>query len=129
MPSTRAADNDKQSRERIHDQSVRSSPDDIAQFLFELFGAKLVAHMANVKDDKRVHKWMNGEGMSTASEDRLRAAYQVAWRLLDDDSPETVRAWFIGMNPQLDYEAPADRIRSGHDREVMVAAEAFLNGA
>lgn len=111
-----------------HDDSVRSDPRDITAFLKELFGPKLVAHMAGVTDDKRVHKWVNGEGMNPQAEARLRAAYQIAWRLLDHDSAETVRAWFIGMNPQLDYEAPADAIRDDRHRQAMVAAEAFLAG-
>ncbi|HEX9765488.1 MAG TPA: hypothetical protein VGA36_01905 [Nitriliruptorales bacterium] len=114
---------------RAHDESVRSDPQEITVFLQELFGARLVAHMAGVGDFKRVHKWVKGEGMSAASESRLRAAYQIAWRLLKHDSPETVRAWFIGMNPQLDYEAPADAIRDDRHRQAMVAAEAFVDGA
>lgn len=120
---------DVEGQARAHDGSIRSEPDEIAAFLHELFGANLVAHMAGVSDVKRVHKWINGEGISARSEARLRAAYQIAWLLLDHDSPETVRAWFIGMNPQLDYEAPADAIREDRHREAMVAAEAFLEGA
>lgn len=112
-----------------HDGSVRAQPQEITGFLRELFGAKLVAHMAGIADDKRVHKWANGAPMSPTSESRLRAAYQVAWYLLEHDSAETLRAWFIGMNPQLDFEAPADAIRDDRPREVMVAAKAFVEGA
>lgn len=120
---------DKDHRTRAHDESVRSNPADITAFLLELFGESLVAHMAGVADKKRVHKWIAGEGISSTSESRLRSAYQVAWRLLDQDAAETVRAWFIGMNPQLEYEAPADLIRDDRHREVMVAVDAFLDGA
>lgn len=116
-------------RTRAHDGSVRAETNEITSFLRELFGPKLVAHMAGISDDKRVHKWVNGERMSTQSENRLRAAYQIAWLLLDHDSAETVRAWFIGMNPQLDYEAPATAIREDRHRLAMVAAEAFVAGA
>jgi hypothetical protein len=112
-----------------HHGSVRAHPQEITAFLLELFGARLVAHMAGISDDKRVHKWANGEAMSSSSEARLRAAYQVAWFLLEHDSAETVRAWFIGMNPQLDYEAPADALRDDRPRHVMVAAKAFIEGA
>lgn len=90
---------------------------------------KLVAYMAGVADEKRVHKWANGEGMSSQSEARLRAAYQIAWLLLDHDSSETVRNWFIGMNPQLEYEAPATAIREDRHQQAMIAAEAFVSGA
>ncbi|MDP8931880.1 MAG: XRE family transcriptional regulator [Actinomycetota bacterium] len=114
---------------RAHDDSIRAETDKITAFLQEIFGAKLVAHMAGVSDDKRVNKWIKGEGMSAQAEARLRAAHQIAWFLLAHDSPETVRAWFIGMNPQLDYEAPADAIRDDRHRHAMVAAEAFVEGA
>jgi hypothetical protein len=116
-------------RGRAHGGSVRAETREITAFMRELFGPKLVAHMAGVSDDKRVHKWANGEGMSAQAEARLRAAYQIAWLLLDYDNAETVRNWFIGMNPQLDYEAPATAIREDHFQQAMVAAEAFLAGA
>ena len=116
-------------KNRAHDGSVRTDTDQLADRLQELFGANLVAHMAGISDVKRVHRWSKGGGMNAQSERRLRAAYQVAWRLLEHDSAETVRAWFIGMNPQLEYEAPADAIRDDRAREVMVAAEAFIEGA
>lgn len=126
--TTRAGER-KDRRSHAHGGSVRSEPQEITGFLREVFGARLVAHMAGVSDEKRVHKWAKGEPMASRSETRLRAAYQIAWFLLEHDSAETVRAWFIGMNPQLDYEAPAEAIREDRHREVMVAAEAFVEGA
>ncbi|MDP8931627.1 MAG: XRE family transcriptional regulator [Actinomycetota bacterium] len=108
---------------------MRAQTHEITAFLQEIFGAKLVAHMAGVSDDKRVNKWIKGEGMGQQSEARLRAAYQIAWFLLAHDTAETVRAWFIGMNPQLDYVAPAEAIREDRHRHAMVAAEAFVEGA
>jgi hypothetical protein len=48
--------------------------------------------------------------------------------MLTVDSPHVARAWFIGMNPQLDDEAPADVIREGRLREALVAAQAFVSG-
>lgn len=113
---------------RAHDGSVRAKTHEITAFLQEIFGAKLVAYMAGVSDEKRVNKWIKGEGMNQQAEARLRAAHQIAWYLLDHDSAETVRAWFIGMNPQLDYVAPADALREDRYRHVMVAAEAFVEG-
>jgi hypothetical protein len=116
-------------RAGAHGGSLRSATQEVTTFLREIFGARLVAHMAGVDDEKRIHKWAKGESMTIRSEDRLRAAYQVAWFLHEHDSAETVRAWFIGMNPQLDYEAPAGAIRDDRHREAMVAAEAFVQGA
>ncbi len=42
--------------------------------------------------------------------------------------PHTVRAWFLGLNPQLDDHSPAQSIRDGDFRDVLVAARAFLAG-
>ena len=49
-------------------------------------------------------------------------------KLLAEESPHTVRAWFLGLNPQLDDESPAQSIREGDFRDVLVAAKAFLAG-
>jgi len=37
-----------------------------------------------------------------------------------------VCAWFLGLNPQLDDRSPAQSIREGDFRDVLVAAKAFL---
>jgi hypothetical protein len=58
----------------------------------------------------------------------LRCAYQTFQLLLAEESPHTVRAWFLGLNPQLDDQSPAQSIREGDFRDVLVAAKAFLAG-
>ena len=44
------------------------------------------------------------------------------------DSSRVVKAWFIGLNPQLDDESPAEAIREGRLKEAMSAARAFVAG-
>lgn len=44
------------------------------------------------------------------------------------ESPSVVRAWFIGMNPQLQDLSPAEVLRDGEDKVAMEAATAFLAG-
>jgi hypothetical protein len=44
------------------------------------------------------------------------------------DSPRVVKAWFIGLSPQLDDESPAEAIREGPLKEAMNAARAFVAG-
>jgi hypothetical protein len=44
------------------------------------------------------------------------------------DSSRVVKAWFIGLNPQLDDESPAEAIREGRLKEAMNAARAFVAG-
>lgn len=62
------------------------------------------------------------------SEERLRAALQVFQLIQDAESLYTARAWMIGMNPQLEDEAPAQCIADGRMRDVMVAARAYVDG-
>jgi hypothetical protein len=58
----------------------------------------------------------------------LRVAYQVIQTLERKEADATIRAWFMGMNPQLDDLSPAETIREGINREVSAAARAFLAG-
>lgn len=112
---------------RAHAQSVQDSMTEIAAFLREHLGAPLVALMADV-DVRTVNRWANGEvSPPDAAERRIRAAYQV-FRLLEACEAEpTIRAWFIGMNPQLDDLSPAEVIASDQYREAMSAARAFTS--
>lgn len=112
-----------------HRQTVRSSTEDVAQFLEEVLGGKLVAFIAGVSDPRTVTRWAKGErNPRPEHERRLRHAAQVFRLLNTDESPHTVRAWFVGLNPQLDDESPAVAIREDRFRETTVAAKAFLAG-
>ena len=79
-------------------------------------------------DPKTVDRWTKSDQPRTEAEQRLRLAYQIFQVLQEDDSPHTVRAWFIGLNPQLDDIAPAEALREGRLREVLVAAKSFALG-
>jgi hypothetical protein len=115
---------------QAHRKAVQESPADIAQFLSEALGSqKLVAMIADVSDVKTVGRWISGSQQPRSeSEERLRGAYQIFQLLQSVDSPHTVRAWFIGMNPQLDDESPGRAIGEGRLREVMVAAKSYMAG-
>jgi hypothetical protein len=47
---------------------------------------------------------------------------------LSEESPYVARAWFIGLNPQLDDDAPADAIREDRLKEALSAARAYIAG-
>jgi hypothetical protein len=101
----------------------------VAGHLQDVLGQKLVAHMTSVRDPKGVGPWARGAQVPRLeAERRLRATYQILHLLLTVDSPHVARAWFIGMNPQLHDEAPAEVIREGRLREALVAAQAFVSG-
>jgi hypothetical protein len=112
-----------------HRQTTESSVEQITVFLEEVLGRKLVAQLANVRDPKAVSRWAGGErSPRPAAEERLRVAYQVFRLLLAEESKYTIRAWFIGLNPQLNDESPTMVIRAGRFQEVMVAARAYVSG-
>jgi len=80
-------------------------------------------------DKKTVLRCARAETQARAGvEQRLRAAFQVFQLLVSVESPHTVRAWFTGMNPQLDDLSPAEALRGGQDRAVLAAARAFVAG-
>jgi hypothetical protein len=112
-----------------HRTTVESSVADIAAYLQDALGQKLVAYMADVQDPKTVGRWAKGRlPQDSGTETKLRGAFQVFQLLLTEESPHTVRAWFVGLNPQLDDESPATAISEGRIRDVLVAAKAFLAG-
>jgi hypothetical protein len=112
-----------------HQQAVTVGVASIAQYLQETLGQKLVAYMTGLSDPKGVGHWARGDQQPRhEAEIRLRAAYQIFHLLLSEDSSHVVRAWFIGMNPQLDDDSPATAIREGRLKEVLAAARAFVSG-
>ncbi|MDQ3896901.1 MAG: hypothetical protein M3326_06575 [Actinomycetota bacterium] len=115
--------------QRAHRASVTMSIADMASFLQDALGQKLVAYIAGVSDFKAVGRWAQGSRTpQPAATDRLRCAYQVFQLLQAHESPHTVRAWFVGLNPQLGDESPATAIRDGAFKDALVAARAFLTG-
>lgn len=82
--------------------------------------------VAGVADAKAVGKWAKGQRLPhTDAELRLRHAFQIAQLLIQAESAKTVRAWFLGMNPDLDDEAPA--VVLGKDpARVLQAPRTFL---
>lgn len=114
---------------KAHQQSVTFAISDVARFLQETLGQKLTAYMAGVADPKRVGHWVKGaQEPRVEAEQRLRAAFQIFHLIQSVDSAHVVRAWFIGMNPQLDDASPAQAIRDGQLKETIAAARAFVAG-
>lgn len=112
-----------------HQHSVSFATKDVARYLQEAFGQKLVAYMAGVNDPKRVGLWAQGaQNPRDDPERRLRAAFQIFHLLLAEEDAHVVRAWFIGMNPQLDDDSPAEAIRQGRLKDTLAAAKAFIAG-
>lgn len=116
-------------RERqAHQIAIRTTVAEVAAYLQEVLGSKLTAYIAGAEDSKSVSRWVRGTAPREDSERRLRTAYQVFHLLLSEESDHTVRAWFIGMNPQLDDEAPATALAQDRAQDVLAAARAFITG-
>lgn len=116
---------------QVHRQAVDASVKEIAGRLQELLTRRLTAYIAGVVSGKTVARWASGEITeirNQETEQRLRTAYEIALLLLGQDSPQTVRAWFIGLNPQLGDVSPAHAIHDGHLKEALTAARAFIAG-
>lgn len=123
MPSTASS-----AARSAHRRSVQLSTKDLIDALGEKLGTRLLA-IVSAKDDSTISRWRTGRASPTErSVQTLRTAYQVFELLRDAESDHTIRAWFIGMNPQLDDDSPAEALAEGRNREVMAAARAFLAG-
>lgn len=101
----------------------------IVRFLQENLGPTVTAYMSGASKTT-VGRWANQqqEPRSLPGERRLRGAYQVFVMLQGKESSHTIRAWFMGMNPQLDDLSPAEAIHDDRLPDVMSAARAFLAG-
>lgn len=111
---------------QAHRKSVESSACDMAAFLQDALGQKLVAYMMGT-DARTVGRWASGDrNPRPENVERLRAAFYIFRLLSEVESNHTIRAWFAGMNPHLGDESPATSLREGSLREVVGAARAFL---
>lgn len=110
----------------VHGRAVRLTVPAIVGSLQDVLGQRLVAVIAGVSDAKAVGKWARGERSPHAdAEQRLRHAFQIIQLLLERESADTVRAWMVGMNPDLDDRAPA-LVLAENPVRVLQAARSFL---
>src|SRR5438105_4316390 len=107
----------------VHAQAMRVPLPEAAEALYRLLTGKIAAYMLGVKDVRTLSRWAAGETreIRVEHEARLRAAYEIATLLLHFDAPETVRAWFIGMNPELADVAPIEIIHQNRLQEALGA--------
>jgi len=111
-----------------HQQGLALPLEAIINDLAAVLGRELLAFIAD-KEERTVRRWIADESTpnpTTAA--RLRDVFQVLTLLRSEEGDHTIRAWFMGMNPQLDDVAPAEALAEGRVRDVMLAARAFVNG-
>ena len=114
-----------------HRDQVRRDFADIVAFLKDYLGVGAISVIAGGADAKTIGRWAEGGPVRRdrdAVEQRIRTAYQ-AYRMLQDvEASQTVRAWFLGMNPQLDDSSPIEALAEDQGRAVLSAARAFVSG-
>ena len=109
-----------------HRRTVRMQPSEMASYLQDILGQRLTAVIAGVSDAKAVGKWArNKRNPQPPAEERLRNAVQVVQLLMNRESPETIRAWFSGLNPGLGDRSPA-LVIADEPARVLQVARAFL---
>lgn len=88
-----------------------------------------VAAIITSKTPRQVSQWIPGQAATQPLDEQrlLCDTFEVVELLAEVDPNEVVRAWFIGMNPQLDGAAPAEAIAEGRVHDVLAAARAFVN--
>src|SRR5712691_8427532 len=89
-----------------HSLAMRLDIPSLVRSLQDVLGQRLVAVIAGVSDAKAVGRWARGDrAPHPEAERRLRHAFHITQLLLQQESAETVRAWFVGLNPDLDDQA------------------------
>jgi hypothetical protein len=99
----------------------------LVEALTTKLGTKLVAFIVD-RDPSTLSRWKNGTDAGETALLPLRITYQVVKMLESAEADATIRAWFMGSNPQLDDMSPAEAIHDGLNRETLAAARAFLAG-
>lgn len=113
--------------DQAHAKAIQADLADVVMRLSETLGNSLVAVMVG-RDAKTVGRWGAGSNVPGEREEALlRNTLQVVELLISVDSPSVARAWFMGMNPQLDDNSPAETVAEGRIRDVMAAARLFVD--
>jgi hypothetical protein len=115
-------------RDRAHRAAIGSGIPAITAELQGVLGQALISVIVG-KNVRTVARWVVGTTTKPSARDerRLRDTLQVQRLLLSVESAAVVRAWFMGMNPQLDDQSPAEALAEGRAREAMAAARAFVD--
>ncbi|GGD76763.1 hypothetical protein [Microbacterium murale] len=118
---------DRPIRRSAHGQAVVAAIPEVVSRLRTVLGRDVVA-VLTARTPRAVTRWVAGDAEPPArEEDLLRDAFQIAQVLSEVEPDEVIRAWFMGMNPQLGDESPVEALREGRVRDAMAAARAFVN--
>jgi hypothetical protein len=113
---------------QAHEQAIHTGVREAARIVLDTLGGTLAAYVLGVKDRKTVQRWAAGTVATIRPEYEatLRGVLEIIVLLSRFEDPETVRAWFLGMAPELDDIAPARAVHDGRLPQAMNAARAFI---
>lgn len=112
--------------DKVYRESIEAPLTDLAAELQSGLGQKLAAYMLNVRP-QTFGDWATGHRQPRGkNQDALRHLAHVYKLLAQVDDKHTIRAWFIGMNPMLDDDSPADLASQGKYRDLLIVARAFV---
>lgn len=115
--------------DQAHKEAVRLDISSVAAVLQETLGQRLTAYAIGVKDPKAIGRYVRSEQEPRPMQARnLRELFRVTRLLLEYETPTTVRAWMIGLNPELGDKAPIEALHEQEHQAVLRAAEAFVAG-
>ncbi len=119
-------------RARAHRRALTDDVTALTKNLQTHLGQALLAVIVDAQP-RTIARWIAGDSSpSVATEQLLRDVSQIFDVITTVDTPRVARAWFMGMNPQLDDNSPAEALAErnpGATREVMAAARAYAAGA
>jgi hypothetical protein len=116
-----------ESRRSAHRDASRTSIAEVAAYLQAVLGPTLAAITLGIKDGKAIGQWAKAQRQPRpAQEKALLETYQVVNYLAAVEQPDVIRAWFMGMNPDLDDQSPALTMRRD-PIAVLRAADAFVH--
>jgi hypothetical protein len=99
---------------------------EVVESLRDVVGDQITAIIAGIEDPSMVERWAAGQQRPhRAVERRLRDGLRVVELLRRQETPDTIRAWLVGKNPELDDRAAAVVIAEDPDL-VLDAARFFM---
>lgn len=116
---------------QAHKEAISVPVNELVSALQARLSRRITAYIAGVDNAKTITRWASGEITTIRDhemEQKLRTAYEIFLLLTNYEGVSTVKAWFIGLNPQLGDVAPIDALREGRLRDALSAARAFTVG-
>lgn len=108
-------------------RAVTSDQTEALRALVAALGKHPVAAIFS-RDAQTIERWLTpGIQLKVEDERRLRDAFQVFSLIHQADGADVARAWFIGMNPELDDDSPVEQLAAGNARGVLAAARSYVN--